>query len=152
MDGEDEHLEIVQNKDIELLYEWANDEECRNNSFNSDSISFDEHKTWFYEKINSDTTYFWIYYRENCPVGQLRLEYHNKIMTISYSISKSYRGRGYAKKLLKHMEEHIRCLNLEIEYVSAKVKFTNIPSQKVFESLGYDRMEKEKYIEYKKML
>ena len=36
--------------DMDIIYKWINDDEVRNNSFNSDYIEYETHVKWFNEK------------------------------------------------------------------------------------------------------
>ena len=47
--------------DILLYFEWTNDELTRQNSFSSELISFETHKNWFTNKINSKNNSFYLF-------------------------------------------------------------------------------------------
>lgn len=51
IEGKEISLREVTEADIGLLYEWINDPVCRKNSFNSHIITLEEHKDWFYRKL-----------------------------------------------------------------------------------------------------
>ena len=46
------HFRFANMNDIELYYNWANDKLVRENSYNQNSISLDEHTKWFQSKLN----------------------------------------------------------------------------------------------------
>ena len=145
------YLKKVKETDIELIFQWANDEETRKNSFHMASISFEEHKQWFEQKIHSNTCEIYIAYRAEKPVGQVRLEYEEDKAYISYSVEKNERGKGYGKKIISSAEQ-ILLEGGTADVIVAKVKFNNISSQKVFEKLGYEMKKMKEYTVYFKVL
>ena len=46
-------LRPVQISDMDLIYQWANESECRKNSFHMGKISYEEHRKWFRSKLVS---------------------------------------------------------------------------------------------------
>ena len=141
----------VEMKDIDLLFQWVNDEETRKNSFHTASISFEEHQRWFEEKIHSSTCEIYIAYQDEKPIGQVRLEYEEDKAYISYSVDKNERGKGYGKKIISSAEQ-ILLDSGTADVIVAKVKFNNISSQKIFEKLGYEMSKTDDYIVYFKRL
>lgn len=136
---------------MELLLEWANEEENRKFAFQTEPVSPDRHKQWFYEKLCSDKTCISICRYGKEPVGQVRIDIHGKVGEIDYFIAPEYRNRGYAKQMLRLQEEALR-EQTGIMTLLAKVKYPNVPSQKVFEKLGYEKQEQKAFLEYRKAL
>lgn len=131
------YLRNAKEEDMLLLFEWANDKDVRNNSFNTSPVSLDAHKDWFYNKLDSGYCDIFIYYMNEIPVGQVRLEYKGNRAYIGYSIGKDYRGQGHGKNILKLAEQKILEERKNIDYFEAEVKSDNISSKKVFDNLGY---------------
>lgn len=132
-----EYLRDAQQTDQDLLFEWANEEEVRKNSFSTKKIPYEEHQKWFL-KIMQDSAYRqYIYLSENVPVGQVRLHITDANAQISYSISAVYRGRGHGKKMLDCLREHLKDQEPQIRTLTAKVKTDNYRSKSVFLSAGY---------------
>jgi len=142
--------------DAKLLFDWANDEEVRKNSFNSSKIEYEEHITWFQNCLESEDVNIYIFYLDNIPVGQVRLTNIDKeYLIISYSISSGYRGKGLGKSVIRQIETDIMPLYPAIKCLIGKVKPDNIASQKVFEVNSYNKRLSEEYgncIEYYKMM
>jgi len=44
------HLVEAASKDAELIYNWANDPEVRNNAVNNEPIIYENHLEWFNKK------------------------------------------------------------------------------------------------------
>ncbi|MBO8159076.1 GNAT family N-acetyltransferase [Thermosyntropha sp.] len=146
----DIHFRLVQEEDCDLLYKWANDPVVRENSFNKHFISYDEHKKWFYEKINSPKCLFFIVISFDQPVGQIRLDIEEDTAIINYSVDKNYRGRGYGTQILINIVQVIKEYNIPVNRIVGKVKLSNIASQKAFKKAGYSEKRFKDYIEYSK--
>lgn len=145
-------LRIAQEEDCDLLFCWVNDELVRENAFNSKVISYEEHKNWFYKRINSDTTKIFIVTKHGEPIGQIRIDIDGDVGIIDYSIAKKFRGRGYGTKFLVDVISEIKVYNTGITTLLGRVKYTNIPSQKAFRKAGYIEDRKPEYIQYIKKL
>ena len=145
------YLRAVEEKDLELLFQWVNDNECRKNAFSTEKISIQEHKKWFKKKINSLETDIFIACIDDEEVGQIRLDYCEEGAIIDYSIAKEKRGNGLGAQMLKLLEKEMKQKQQQIKLIG-KVKFDNISSQKTFEKQGYEKKECKKYIQYCKFI
>jgi RimJ/RimL family protein N-acetyltransferase len=134
-------------EDVNLLFNWANDTDVRNNALNSEPIIWENHVKWFGNMLNSDKTKIFILEKANVPIGQIRLDkiLHSDFWMIDYSIDYKFRGKGFGKLILIKMME----LEPKIK-LKGIVKDENYPSQKVFEKLGFKKniLQSEKLIEY----
>lgn len=119
-------------KEAELLFEWVNDKEVRQNSFNSKDISWEEHKKWFKKKLDDKNCKIFIFYENDIPIGQMRLDKINTDWFIDYSISHEFRGKGYGAKMVNSVKDSIKESPL-----IAKVKSGNKASSKTFEKCGF---------------
>lgn len=124
--------------DLDLLYQWSNDLEVRNNSFSLEHISYEEHCEWFNRIMHDDHIYQYILMDNDLLVGQIRLNINGDEAEISYSIAKEYRGKGYGRKILQLIQEEVSSSIPEVKKLIAKVKPDNIPSNKLFSSENYD--------------
>jgi RimJ/RimL family protein N-acetyltransferase len=126
-------------EDAKLYFEWANDNEVRSQSFNSNSIDWSNHQKWFDEKIRSENYTFFIFETENKePIGQVRLEksISTNICVIGVSVSKKFRGKKLASQLIE--KASILFLNENPIYtINAYIKKNNFASVKSFEKAGY---------------
>lgn len=130
------HAEV---SDEELILRWANDPDTRQNAFSTEFISSENHHKWFHSRIG-DHDNFRIYILENesgIPVGQARFERCDTGWEIDYSVAPEYRNRGIGRILLEKTLSKLRS-EFPGEWVFGKVKMTNIPSQRVFESLKFE--------------
>lgn len=145
-------LRKVEEKDCDLIYYWANDEQVRINSFSNDKIVYDNHIKWFNKKINERNNYFFILVHKDIDVGSIRLGVENQKGIISYSISKDFRGKGYGGIIIEKLEEKIKECELDIHELDGEVKYTNKASQKIFKKLGYKEYTLQDKLLYKKEL
>lgn len=123
--------------DLDLIFEWANDPDERRNAFNSEPILYENHVKWYQSKMKSDDTYIFILMCDDIPVGQCRLDIEDGDALISYFIDHEYRNKGYGKKLLNLIYDKVKTQIPTIKTLTAEVKEENVPSQRVFLSLGY---------------
>lgn len=143
------YLRKVTKEDAALLYEWANDEECRQNSFHSDHIKWEEHVEWLDKQLSDPSVYMFVLVNEGHDIGQIRLDRKEDCYVISYSIAKPYRLMGYGKQILMLAENYLYEIQKDA-LLYAQVKKDNIASQLLFEGLGYGKNELEYCLEYKK--
>ena len=132
------YLREAEQTDIGLLFTWANDPIVRMNSFRTDPIPYEDHKRWFERIMADDKVLQYIMMDERNPVGQIRLNLKNDSAEIGYSIAAEYRGKGYGHKILRLIVNEVKEHHPEIRILTAKVKPENKPSQKLFESEGYE--------------
>ena len=135
-------------EDAVIIYEWANDEETRRQSFNPERILYENHVAWFKKKIADDNCIFLVFEQDNDlrePVGSIRLDFEgdNKYR-LSYQIAPKMRGNGYGKQMLFSLEKVLKEeYNMNDILIEAEVKRQNIASCKCFERNGYSKDEKE---------
>jgi len=127
-------------KDIKTLFNWANDPINRKYSFNTEIISWEEHKKWFQKKVNNSekSIIFIAESLNNNKIGQIRFDRKDDIAFIDYYIDAEFRGRGLGVELLK-----LGCAEL-IKYwpmlnkIIGEVLVNNIPSIKSFQKANFD--------------
>lgn len=116
------YLRETESSDIDLLFKWANGSVVRNNSFNIDPISYENHVTWFGKMMSDPSVLQYILLDDDSPVGQIRLNVHGSDAEIRYSIGTEFRGKGYGHMILKLIKEKIIKKHAEIINLIAKVK------------------------------
>lgn len=135
---EEYRLRRAEERDMELLYQWANDAETRKNSFSQEAIPMQNHALWFRNKLRDKNCYFYILTDGEQDLGSIRLETEpgRETAVISYSVAKEHRGKGLGKKLLALAErERID----GICFLEGSVKKQNQSSIKCFLDNGYER-------------
>lgn len=126
--------------DIETLFRWVNDETVRENSFDSHIISFEEHTAWFTRMMSDPNKVQYILVMNDEPIGQVRLSISGDEAEVSYSISKSVRGRGYGKEIIRLA---IKQAMIDYPFVGkliAKVKPSNAASYYCFSKNGFEEI------------
>ena len=141
------HLKEATYEDCNLIFNWANDEYVRKNSFNESKISYENHVSWFKDRLSSDNCIIFILYFHKTPIGQIRIDIKGSYGIIDYSIDKNHRGSGYGSKILHMMEEVVIINYNDINKLIGKVKYNNIKSQRAFERNKYKKtLEKENFL------
>lgn len=130
----------AQKEDVDLYFRWANDREVRQNSFNPEPIKFESHFEWFTTKLTSERTMLFVFEILGKPVGQFRIDNVDNAWLIDYSVDKHYRGLGAGKAMVSHFKASNSSSYL-LYPLKAKVKTSNIASQRVFEELGFQKVE-----------
>jgi len=129
-------LRKVNKKDESLLFNWANDSDVREWSFNKKVITLDEHKEWFKQKFSDENVLIWILEDKNMPAGMVRLEKEGKRILLNYLIAPQSRGKKLASKML-----YIAMKELKKYWKNVKVlAYTlpeNIASIKSLENAGF---------------
>jgi len=129
-------LRKIENKDINLLFKWANLKTVIKNSLNRKKIKFQEHKIWFKKQLNSKKNIIKIIYVQETPIGAIRLNKKHSKFYLSYIISPKYRRKGYAFISLRLFLKKIKNVQKRGN-ILAIVKKKNIPSIKIFNKLNF---------------
>jgi len=150
-----DYLRKVTRDDMDLLFQWANDPVVRANAFSTEQIPYENHQKWFTARMKDPDTAMYLYLQDDVPVGQIRLDIADKEAEIDYSIAPEYRGKGYGKKMLLHLETVVRESLPHIAVLLGKVKLENQSSRHAFLKAGFQEtpsMEEMNYILYKKKI
>lgn len=133
----------VTEADEQLLLEWANDPETRNNAFCKSRISPEEHHKWFHGHLRdkNNCQMYVVETEDRIPVGQVRFQrIETNQYEVHYSLDKVFRGRRIGGSLLRTALNDFLNVNNEI-IVIAKVLNNNISSQKIFNHLHFTKCE-----------
>ncbi len=124
--------------DKDIIFEWANDEIVRKNSFNSECIKYETHSNWYDGKINDKESIYFIGQIQDQLIGLVRFDRDNQDMNnvvIGIQIDRHYRGKGLASMLLeKGCNEYLKIKQTEI---IAYIKEDNLASIRSFEKAGF---------------
>ena len=140
-------------RDVDLIYEWANDSSVRLNSFNSDPIDYKKHCDWFYKCLKNNLINIFIFYNQfNVAVGIIRIQKINeKESIISMSVDQCHRGKGIAKKISEIGSYYYKGLNLN-SLIIAYIKPSNIATLKIYRDIGYREVESDSNLALKFIL
>jgi len=131
-------IRLANKGDCEDYFSWVNDPEVRAQSFNSDVISWAEHKKWFAERLNSGSTEMYVLEANSLPVGQVRFEVSEHEAEINYSLDSIVRGRAWAALFLELAINQFQ--SRHALPIRAKVKHGNDRSKAVFERVGFSKV------------
>ena len=121
-----------------LVFNWSNDLEVRKNSINKNKISYKEHQSWFYSKINDKNSFIWIYFiKKNQPAGLVRFERKSNKYFVSYLLDYNYRGKNISKTMLIAAIDKFIKIKPRLKKIFAKVIKDNLISLKVMKSAGF---------------
>ena len=129
----------AEEKDVRLVYEWANDPVTRSQSFNSDPIPYENHVVWFNSHLRDEDHMMLIFFNEeNEAVGMVRFDNLEDHVVIGINIAPDQRGKSYASRILSKAVKHRRS---EMP-VYAYIKEDNIASVKSFTRAGFQFKKK----------
>lgn len=132
----------AQPADSQLYFDWANDPDTRQQSFNSNPISLETHAAWFARKLADPNALLLVFENEaGEAVGQVRFErtpvadLPDEII-IGVSVDAKQRGRGLANQLIGR-----GCAVCREQWgavaIHAYIKPDNQASARAFERAGF---------------
>lgn len=137
-----EYLRKATIDDMDLLFEWANEELVRKNSFSTKMITYEEHVSWYEQIMFRKDVAQYIYMNDDIPIGQVRVNIFDDIGEVGFSVCTLKRGQGHGTKILELLYEKIKVDYPDIKKLIGKVKPENTASQKAFLNVGYEEIYK----------
>lgn len=135
-------IRLANEGDLRAVFELANEESVRVNSFHSERIGLDNHKKWFTKKITDPNYLFLIAELDSHFAGQVRFEIKDDNAVVGISLLPTERGKGVATKLLKQGIDYLTEHHPNIKTVKAFIKPDNQASIKLFERVGFKFKDK----------
>jgi RimJ/RimL family protein N-acetyltransferase len=127
----------VNSTDIDIIYNWSNDPEIRQLSYNSDSIIYEDHVRWFNARLLDTSTFFYLFFNEeNETIGFVRIEKKDEEFIIGLLIDKKHRGKLYSPQMLVMAIDDFKSVHPS-EEVHAYIKSYNMASIKSFTKAGF---------------
>ena len=123
-------------RDAKNLYDLRNDPEVYCNCFQDKPVRWSEHLTWLEKAYRNPNCKILVLEINGDFAGQVRIDESKlEIAEISISLTKSYRGKGLASKVI------IDVLKWTDRDAIALIKRNNIASIKAFASAGFGTAE-----------
>jgi RimJ/RimL family protein N-acetyltransferase len=122
-------------EDSRRLWQWRNEDETRQASFQTDPIPFEQHERWFAERLRDPHTRLFLILEDGRPVGYVRFDLAPPEAEINLSLDPTVRGRGLGAAVIRLASERIRSEG--ITTVRARVRPENARSVAAFRRAGY---------------
>ena len=127
--------------DAALLWEWANEEVVRGNSFSPKPIPFPDHVNWLRRRLGCGKCLILVLETDGVPIGQVRYDkVANDTAEIDMSVAPAYRGYGYGRRALTLTREHA-IERLGVVRVRGTVLETNTSSIATFVKAGFEESQ-----------
>jgi RimJ/RimL family protein N-acetyltransferase len=108
-------------------------------SFTDKPIEWTAHVEWFRSKLGDENVELYVAEADGLPIGQIRLEFESGEATLSFSIDRLVRGRGWSRWMITEAIKHTQRARPVI--VKAFVKAENEPSRRAFARLGWSESQ-----------
>jgi spore coat polysaccharide biosynthesis protein SpsF len=132
------HFRFATQQDVDLYFNWANDEVVRKNSYNQQLVPYQNHVEWFKRKLNQPQCHFYLFLnQDNLPVGQVRIDKPENEVVIGISIDANHRGKGYASEMLIQATNHYLQKHPQAT-IYAYIKKENVASFNSFVKAGFE--------------
>jgi UDP-2,4-diacetamido-2,4,6-trideoxy-beta-L-altropyranose hydrolase len=130
-------LRKAQPKDCWTVFSWINEPYVREISFSSNPILWDEHMSWYLEKIaDPDTLYCIILMEDSIPAGQVRFDIQGADAMISILVDPDFRGRNIGVSTLRRSAGMLFA-RTGVQRIHAYIKTSNTISYKAFRKAGF---------------
>ena len=121
--------------DVLDFFDWRNEPFARAMSFSSAPIVWSEHVAWFHRRLHDRDTEMFVLEARGLPVGQLRLDLTPATATVSYSVDRLARGRGWGAWMIDEVIRMSEALRSRV--IKAEVRIENAASRRIFQRLGW---------------
>jgi len=133
-------LREATSEDARNIFNLANDDAVRKNSFNPGEIEWEHHLEWLREKLANSNYSFFIVECFGRFAGQVRFDRGSRPekIVISMSLDKRIRGLGLSSFIINKSIKKLLEIRKNVKLVEAHIKVENTPSIKSFEKAGFD--------------
>jgi RimJ/RimL family protein N-acetyltransferase len=124
--------------DAKIYFEWVNEDSVRQNSLNQKKIEWQEHLSWFTDKIKSAGCTMLIAFQKGESVGQIRFEeVRVGVHQVGISIDPKFRGMGLGAEIISGGIRILAVSNPTVKKILAKIKPSNFASKLSFLRAGF---------------
>ncbi|KTD18975.1 GNAT family N-acetyltransferase [Legionella jordanis] len=131
-------LRLAEPKDSLAILHWRNDPHSRAMSRDQKHIDEVSHNLWFEKLLQNPKRLLLIGEMMDEAVGMVRFDQliNGTTWEVSIALAPQFRGQGLSKKLLEKSLNYFHSKYSEA-VILAEIKQSNVPSRKLFESLGF---------------
>lgn len=120
-----------------MIWEWRNDPETREASFNTETIVFEDHRAWFEKRIGApDLQMLIVLSPEGKEAGYVRFQLAGAEAEVSIALDPQERGKGYGPAAVRAASDRLLAQG-KAKKVTALIKHSNPPSKLAFERAGF---------------
>ncbi|MBC8152065.1 MAG: GNAT family N-acetyltransferase [Bacteroidetes bacterium] len=123
--------------DVRVYFDWANDPDTRQQSFQTDPIPFATHQAWFSRKLADPNALLLVFEHDGQPIGQVRIERSTGENVIGISLDIAFRGKGLSVPLLNQATAAFFAHFPDEQLIHAYIKPDNRASARAFERAGF---------------
>jgi RimJ/RimL family protein N-acetyltransferase len=122
-------------EDVNLIFDWSNDDLVRKQSYSSDKIELKNHIKWYNSKYQDPKSLFLILELRNKPFGLVRFDIQKENAIVGVLIGSNYRGKGLSiNSLILACSEYFKSND---QPILAYIKETNKASISAFGKAGF---------------
>lgn len=115
--------------DAKALYAWRNDPETRANSCDSGAVPWDRHVAWLQSALDNPDMTLLVAEQQGQALGTVRIDKGE----LSWTVAPGHRGNGVGRQMVS--------LAVSLKPTFARIKSTNIASQKIAQNAGFELAE-----------
>ncbi len=124
-------------EDCRIFWDWRNEERARFVSFHPETVPWEEHVTWFWQKLNAASVRMQVAIdSQHRPIGHVRYEIEEDAATISVSVAPEWRGRGVGTRLIRQSAILLFATS-DVRLIRAQIRNINKSSMRAFEKCGF---------------
>lgn len=131
-------LNTITKNDRRDIWLWRNHPEARKSFFNTEVVSWQEHKKWVASKIKDSHTKIYIARLDKERIGVIRFEIGNICVKVSVNLNPDFFGRGLGSRVIRAGTEKFFEETEIKKPIIAEIKRDNIASQNAFTKAGYE--------------
>lgn len=126
--------------DLSNVFSWRNDPVTRQQSLNSELLSWKEHQDWFEKVLGSEDCCLLMCFSESLQtkIGVVRFDIARDQATVSVNLAPTVRGQGLGTHCLSKAVDYFFNRFLTINSLKATVLTGNIASRIVFKKIGFE--------------
>ncbi len=126
--------------DLSNVFSWRNDPVTRQQSLNSELLSWKEHQDWFEKVLGSEDCCLLMCFSESLQtkIGVVRFDIARDQATVSINLAPTVRGQGLGTHCLSKAVDYFFNRFLTINSLKATVLTGNIASRIVFKKIGFE--------------